>query len=310
MKDLFGDVKSYMYFNKVEGGAGGGGELPKGEPGKSEPGKGEHEGGEKLLTQEHVNKLLADHKRGLKKEIENLTQLVQDKDATIDELRTAQQSIEKVLKEISEKVKSAPDAKPIVDPNKPIADTIKEIAEKVVGYEAGMKSLQDSFDKRIVDLEANLEKESSMRELAQEEALAAERDMVLQKALSKLGCIDMDVGLKLFEDCCEIDEETGEWWVVNDKTGEDWPILEGVNKMLPTYLRKPVVGKGGAGSRTTEEAMGEIDKMKTRADEIDSEIQKLQQDYKKSPTAEIMAKVSHLTRERNKIKRDLRVAKV
>jgi hypothetical protein len=264
---------------------------------------------EKTFTQDQINKMLAEHKRGLKNELETLKNTLSDKDSTIQELQAAQEQINATLAELS-KAAAEKGAKVNIDTNKPLQDIVREMAEKVTGYEGTIKELKGEFGKRIEDLESNLEKESSLRQIAEEEALVSERDMVLQRALAKSGCIDMEVGLKLFEDCCEIDDETGEWWVVNDKTGEEWPLLEGVGKMLPNYLKRPVTDQGGAGSRGSGMPMSEIERSKSRVSEIDGEMKSLQDEYQKKRSPNILAKVQNLMRERNELLRNLRLAKV
>lgn len=273
------------------------------------PGAGE--GDEKLLTQSQVNKILAEHKRGLKKEIEELRSVLNDKDSTIEELKTSQEEIATTLQELSQPYIEEGEEPPVnIDPNRPLGDIIKDMAIKLTDYENAIMELNEGFDTRLKDLESNLEKESSLREVAEEDALLAERDTVLQKALARSGCIDMEVGLKLFEDCCEIDEETGDWWVINDRTGEEWPLGEGVGKMLPDYLKKPLTSREGAASRGGTSGMNEIEKMKTRVIELNGEIITLQAEYQKSRNSNILASAQKLLRERNQLQRELRAAKV
>ncbi len=266
--------------------------------------------GEKTLTQDQVNKILAEHKRGLRKEIDDLRGVLNDKDSTIEELRASQEEITNVLKDLSEPAETGEEPVVNVDPNRPLGEIIKDMAMKLTDYEKAIVDLNDGFDERLKDLEANLEKESSLREVAEEDALLSERDAVLQKALSKSGCIDMEVGLKIFEDCCEIDEETGEWWVVNDRTGEEWPLGEGVGKMLPDYLKKPLTAGAGAGSRGGTTGASEIEKMKSRVLEINGEVEKLQTEYSKSRNTITLATTQKLLREKNQLQRELRASKI
>lgn len=267
---------------------------------------------DKLLTQDQVNKILADHKRGLRKELDELKSVLNSKDSTIEELRASQEEITNILTELSIPDEDESGGKPIIniDPNRNLGEIIKEMAGKLTTYQKAIVDLNDGFDTRLKDLESNLEKESSLREVAEENALLSERDAVLQKALAVVGCIDMEVGLKLFEDCCEIDDKTGEWWVVNDRTGEEWPLREGVAAMLPDYLKRPLTGKSGGGSRGGTSGMPEIEKVKARIVELNSEIATQQAEFQKTRNTNILAYTQKLLREKNQLQRDLRIAKV
>jgi hypothetical protein len=268
---------------------------------------------DKLLTQDQVNKILADHKRGLRNELDELRSTLQDKDTTIEELKASQEDITAVLQELAGSDEEGSDEEGSVinmDPNRPLSEIIRDMAVKLTDYENVINELNQGFDERINDLETHLESEAALREVAEEDALISERDAVLQRALIKAGCIDTDVGLKLFEDLCEIDSETGDWWIVDDRTGEEFILSEGIEKFLPDYLKKPLTAREGAGSRGGITTTSDVDKMKIRLTELDGEIITLQKEYGNTRSQSTLLKAQQMMKEKNQLQRDLRAAKI
>jgi len=254
---------------------------------------------EKFFTQDQLNKMLAENKRSLRLALE-------EKDKVINELHSKVGSFEERFESLSgtiEGLTKGDKANINIDKNKPLEEIIKEMGQKVAEYDDVIKNTNS----QIEELGGRLEAEAALRELAEEESLISERDARLQRALSKTGCRDIDVGLKLFEDSCEVDEDTGEWYVVNDKTGEEWALEEGVEKLLPDYLRKPITEREGAGSGGSSRiTLTEVQAKKNKASEINQRIVELKAEYSKDRDKNKLIEVQRLAKERHKLQLELR----
>jgi len=298
----------------ADGSAGGGGDAgaagaDKGAAAAKPGDKGAAGAGDKdkYFTQDDVNRMLAEHKRGLKKELETLGGQLTERDQKLQELMESHEEVVNVLKELSA---SADDKgkKPLInmDGNRDLKDIIKDVTSKLTEYEEE----KATWEERFGEIEGKLETEAALREIAEEEALIAERDSLVQRCLIKTGCNDIKTAMKLFEDNIEVDEESGQWFVVNDETGEEWPLAEGVEKMLPDYMKKPLTERTGAGSTGTKGAMGDIQKAQSRIGEIDDQLAALKAEYQKQPDRTKLIEVQKLTREKNALARQVRSARV
>lgn len=256
-------------------------------------------GDEKFFTQDQLNKMLAENKRSLRAALE-------EKDKVITDLHNKVGSFEERFGTLTETIESLTKNKEgsiNIDKNKPLEEIIKEMGQKVAEYDDVIKNT----NAQVEELGGRLEAEAALRELAEEEALISERDARLQRALARAGCRDIDVGLKLFEDSCEVDEDTGEWYVVKDKTGEEWSLEEGVEKLLPDYLRKPITDREGAGSGgNTRITLTEMQTKKNKAAEINQRITDLKAEYAKDRDRSKLIEVQRLTKERHKLHMELR----
>lgn len=286
-----------------EGAGGGAGAAGEGEGGADE---------KKFFTQEQVNAMMKDHKLGLRKEVDALKFTLAEKESYLDDLMGKHKELETSIEELK-KLGIAPKGSGGEgdDKNKPLSDIIKEATTKIKTLEEGIGKIKKEYDGRLGELEGDLDKERSLRQIAEEEALVTERDSALQKALLNAGCREdaVDVAIKMFDDMVEIDTDTGQWFLVNDKTGEEWPLTEGVFKNLPAYMKRAMTDKKGAGSFGSTGVSDEA-QVSGKIATIDAEIEKLQGDYAKSRDGGTLVKVQRLLREKKQLERQMRMAKV
>ena len=137
----------------ADGSAGGGGDAgaagaDKGAAAAKPGDKGAAGAGDKdkYFTQDDVNRMLAEHKRGLKKELETLGGQLTERDQKLQELMESHEEVVNVLKELSA---SADDKgkKPLInmDGNRDLKDIIKDVARVVVsvGHSDLAKPIRD-----------------------------------------------------------------------------------------------------------------------------------------------------------------------
>ena len=253
--------------------------------------------------QDYVNKLLAENKRGLRADLEKTAQTLTERDRAFQELAASHQEVVDFLNSLQEDDEDG--KKPIinVDGTRDLKDIVKDMAGKLTESHEQIAT----YEQRFGELEGKLETEAALREIAEEEGLIAERDALVQRALISVGCTDIKVAMKLFEDNIEVDEETGQWFVVDDETKEEWPLKEGVAKLLPDYMKKPLTGKGGAGSTGSKDALlSDVQTNKAKLSEIDGEIASLKAEYLKTRNQSVLTKVQQLVRKKSELARQLR----
>jgi len=315
---MFIDRNEFITFLRDEGegaggaaGAGDAGDKGAAAAGAGDAGAAGDKGKEKVIfskeQQDYVNKLLADNKRGLRAELEKTNLTLAEKETMLNELVESHNEVLEFIKGISEPGEEG--KKPIInmDSNRDLKDIIKDMGGKLQEF----AEKEETWEQRFGELEGKHETEIALREIAEEESLIAERDSLVQRALIKAGCSDIKTALKLFEDNIEVDEQTGQWFVVNDETGEDWPLGEGVEKLLPDYMKKPLTERQGAGSSGSRAAMqSELQANKSKLTTLDEEITGLKAEYGKNPSSTLLSKVQQKARARNQIARDLRSAQV
>lgn len=97
------------------------------------------------------------------------------------------------------------------------------------------------LSREIEEFNRRLELLKQFRHLEAEEALAMERDNILYRILAEVGCRDdaLEVAYKMFADALEIDTETGIWYFVDEKTGDDGTqdLVAAIKERLPDYLK-------------------------------------------------------------------------
>lgn len=286
-----------------EGDAGGAGTPEdKGKGGADDPNKG------KTFSQEDVNRFLADHKRNLKEQLTKYENDLKAKDQTLEELQASQMEILNTLKTLGGGGDDGK-SKPIIntDPNRDLKDIIKD----TVGTIQKLAEANETFEEKLGELQSGFEAEQAMREIAEEEALISERDSMLQRALLKNNCLDIKNALKLFEDMVEIDTDTGQWFIVDDENNTEYSLAEGVAKLLPDYMKKPLTQRSGSGSGSPSlDNATDVQRANGRLKELEQQIAGLQVEYKNNPSRNLITKVQTLSRERNKLARDLRMQSV
>jgi hypothetical protein len=93
-----------------------------------------------------------------------------------------------------------------------------------------------------------LDREIETRENLEKTRLEQDRDAMLADALVKNDVVDVGAGVKLFRDSMEYDGDLSKWRF-KSKDGLYLDPDAGIAETLPDWMRKPMTGGGGSGSR-------------------------------------------------------------
>lgn len=169
----------------------------------------------RVFTQEEVNRMLADHKRSLKTDL--------------DKMKAEREADRQAMEEL--RLKLTP-AEPVIEPTD-VKGQIELLTNKTAREKAELQS-------QITQLKKEKDEERLSR-------LKTERDRELTEALNTNDCIDIVAGRAIFESKCKYDEEDSRWWFIT-KNDNLVSILDGITEEIPTYLRKAKIAGSGSGS--------------------------------------------------------------
>jgi len=127
--------------------------------------------------------------------------------------------------------------------------------------------------KQMEELQKVIQQRESAMEEERELRLASQRDSLLSNALQEAGVLPtaMEAAIKLFRDNVAYDEEKDEFVFMEEKTGVQLPIVEGVKDNMPDYLKASNVKHGGSGGRGSqpnallEQARSTLSRLETQA---------------------------------------------
>lgn len=235
-------------------GEGEGTEGSKGAEGSDEEAEGSEEGKGTpptvpvVVSQEQLNRMMADNRRQLTKQNQEL-----------------QEKLGEVLEQNKELSVRVDELSTKIDPPEPVAVEDQDKPEYLRGE---IERLETQHKQQIDDLKTELVSEKTAREEAEYRRLETERDRQLTDALQAAGCIDLEAGRRIFLPQVERDGDA-EGWTYKTKVGEFTSITDGIAEELPDYLKPPVMPGGGSGSRTGSPSK------KKRQGELDSAEEKL-----------------------------------
>ncbi len=205
---------------------------------------------EKTFSQDDVNRMMADNKRGLQSQVDGLkTQL--------KGFHTEREQFEKSVLDAAAAAGidpddfdddgtyhgTVPDNTPAPGSGSPNPPEIQKIVD----------NLNDRWtrkmDVKVGAVTKELEQERVIRIKAEEKAKQKELDVILSTALSKADVVDLEGGRRYFMPQMIWDDDT-ERWLYLGKDGIKVEIPKGIEDELPSWLKKSYVG-GGAGSRSS-----------------------------------------------------------
>ncbi len=102
----------------------------------------------------------------------------------------------------------------------------------------GEQNSVDQLRQQCADYERRLEQEQSERR-------TLERDLAIERALSKVGCVDIPTATRIYQQDLSYDVTTGKWTA----NGEN--VDEFIATRLPDYLRPAGAPRGGAGTSSS-----------------------------------------------------------
>lgn len=233
---------------------------------KGNEGEG-NEGEAPKFTQEDVNRMLADHKRALKKENEELSRKFE---ATSTEVQQLKQVLEAAARDAGMKLgengfedeedsrdsRGGSDLSDMLNELTPPKGVSRELWMQVQGIKHGygkqINELSGTIENQSKQLQELLEankREMELRQQADNAAKEATKINLLQSALARANCTDIEGGRRYLKD--QVVWHQGEWkfkpqgW----RDDDDYISVEkGVAKELPPYLVKSAINNGGAGS--------------------------------------------------------------
>ena len=275
----------------------------------SKPGEN---GKPKVFTQEEVNALLAENRRGLQSENDKLKQQLKD---TMGE----REAFEEMIVEAAQEQGIDPDD---FDENGDYHGPDleegggEEEEEGGEGEEEGVprganppeierivRSLNQKWERRIEAMQRDLEKEKQSRQKAEENGILKERDAMLSNILTNLDVVDAEGARRFFLPQLEYDSESGSW-LYEMKDGLRVAPEKGIADELPAYLKKPVT-TGGAGSRPgSTQNLG-----RTKVAELEEKYKAAEAEAKKNPgSPEIVQAFSAARREYEAAKKQVTAA--
>jgi len=203
----------------------------------------------KTFSQDDVNRMMADNKRGLQSQVDGLkTQL--------KGFHTEREQFEKSVLDAAAAAGIDPDD---FDDDGTYHGTIPDPPTSTGGggtpnppeIQKIVDNLNDRWtrkmDVKVGAVTKELEQERVIRIKAEEKAKQKELDVILSTALSKADVVDLEGGRRYFMPQMVWDEDT-ERWLFEGKDGIKVEIPKGIEDELPAWLKKSYVG-GGAGSR-------------------------------------------------------------
>jgi len=219
---------------------------------------GDGDGG-KTFTQEQLNHLLAEHKRGLQSKLDGLEKRLGDYEDMLIEAAGGEEAVNHFMEtgELPEGEEGDDDGggeyytdergQPIdlsqLSPEEAGALGI----EGATDVSALVRGIQQRHSRELNAIKTRLDKEIQRREEVEQRNLESQRDQLLADALVKNNVIDVSAGLKLFRENMELDPDEGKWRF-KTKDGLYMDPDTGIAETLPDYLRKPMTG-GGSGAR-------------------------------------------------------------
>jgi len=207
--------------------------------------------GSKTFTQDELNKILAEHKRGLQKELQDLKTRLDGETKSRGELEDmlieaagGEEAVDRFMQ--TGELDADGDRSRNVN-----VDDDEEGGIPIEGAES-IQALVNGINKRhraeMDAIRKRLDKEIETRENLETTRLEQDRDAMLADALVKNDVVDVGAGVKLFRDSMEYDEDLTKWRF-KSKDGLYLDPDAGIAESLPDWMRKPMTGTGGSGSR-------------------------------------------------------------
>jgi len=190
--------------------------------------------------------------------------------------------LQKASRELAAKVKEAEaSAARVAELEKEILDLRDLIAKGEGGkpdekHKGEIELLTKKFEKQVAELEKKLDTEKNARLKAEDQQRLAERNRLLNEALSEAHCKDMKAGLRYFLPQIEWDENEKHWYfrTTSDNVVE---IKEGVNEEMPDYWKPASIagsGNGSGGSPRLAAKRTELDKAKKELEEATAKVKR------------------------------------
>jgi len=205
----------------------------------------------KTFTQDDLNRILAEHKRSMQKELQDLKSRLDqesksrgDMEDMLIEAAGGEEAVERFMETGELDNDGGYDESVNIDGD-------DEGGIPIEGAES-VQALVNGITKRHrAEMEAirkRLDKEIETRENLETVRLEQDRDAMLADALVKNNVVDVGAGVKLFRDSMEYDEDLSKWRY-KSKDGLYLDPDAGIAESLPDWMRKPMTGSGGSGSR-------------------------------------------------------------
>lgn len=266
----------------------------------------------KTFTQEEVNAMLADNKRGLQSENDKLKQQLKDQ-------MNEREAFEQMIVEAAEEQGLNPDD---FDEDGayhgPDLDEEEEDDDPAAGegeddgvprganppeVERIVRGLTKKFDRQLQSMQQALDKEKQARQTAEEAGILKERDAMLASILNNLDVVDSEGAKRFFLPQLEYDADTGSW-LYEMKDGLRVAPEKGIADELPTWLKKPQT-TGGAGSRPgSTQNLG-----RTRVAELEEKFKAAEAEARKNPgSPEVVQAFSTARREYEAAKKQVTAA--
>lgn len=188
----------------------------------------------KMFSQEDVNRIMADNKKGLQKQ--NTVY-----EGQIGTLTTQVSDLKDLIGKFAPAGDPGDDDPEGGDPGDAGLTDIEKM-EKRFKYD------QKVSDKKFTALEKRLKDADDKVISTEKRRLVAEKDRFLDEALLKSHCHDLGMAKRMFREQMTYDAQN-ESWVFTTKDGVEMTPLEGVDADLPDYLRSART-QGGAGGKS------------------------------------------------------------
>lgn len=264
--------------------------------------EGSGSSGERTFTQKQLNDILAGHKRELRKELdlyrkenEELKQRLSDHEDSLLEVVGGPERVQEFIDsgglEGAFEDGDGDEDGYYGDDGEVVDGGVHPVnAESVQTLIRGMNKRHQAM---LASLNKRLEQEIKVREDLERKGLERERDRALTEALVKNNVVDVNAGVKLLRDQMEYDPDK-EAWLFKTKDGLFMQPDEGVADSLPDFLRRPMGGPGGSGSRG---ANGNVNKVQSELTRKQEELKGLEAKAQRTGNSEDIAKFQRANRE-------------
>jgi len=238
---------------------------------------------EKKYTDKDIEEMVTKRLRRSNKDLSN-------KEKKIKEL---EDKLSDIMLKIDDKLEEEPD-------NTPVGDAEKDAFRKQQGHWELQKT---KFEAKLDELQKELESAKTQLTQAVSSRLDMERDLEIDKALSKIGCIDIENARILIRGHVKYDEANEEWYY-EKRNGSILTVPEGVESELPDYLRPSEMRKGGSGQTG---GSPKVAKLNSQIKDLDAQLAHVLNEYKKHPTSmDLAVKASKIRKEKKALEDQIR----
>lgn len=230
---------------------------------------------------------------------DNVANLLRDRDRREKEMR---QKHEKDLKKLQEELASQKKANDeLAKPQSARAD-----GETVETLQVRMSLMDQRFQQKEAELQAQIAKERVAREAAEEAQRQSEKTRLLREALSQVGVTDPEVAYRYFRDSITWDEIDGRW-AYRMLDGRTVAVREGIDAEIPNALKASSLrgGTGATGSAPTTKG-----KVAKELETISAEMSNVEREIKlRGANQNLLAKFMELQRRKSAAENELSKAK-